>query len=143
MTDLAICVEGLGKQYAIEKGQAGYRTLRDSIMGVIHAPLQRAKGILSKAAVESHEAIWALKNVSVKIKQGEVVGIIGRNGAGKGTLLKILSQITDPRKDRVEIHGRVGSLLEVGIGFHTSSIRKTTNHSRRFQLYSKLFADMA
>lgn len=120
MGKLAIRAEGLGKRYRIGEGQAGYRTLRESIMSVVHRPLQRVKGVFSsnRVATRSDEAIWALEGVSFEIKEGEVVGIIGRNGAGKSTLLKILSEITEPTEGVAEIHGRVASLLEVGTGFH-------------------------
>jgi ABC-type polysaccharide/polyol phosphate transport system ATPase subunit len=107
----AIRVEGLGKRYRLAHGQerAAYRTLRDSIMKFVTAPL-RKRGTV--------EEFWALNDVSFEVQPGEVVGIIGRNGAGKSTLLKILSRITKPTTGKVEINGRVGSLLEVGTGFH-------------------------
>jgi lipopolysaccharide transport system ATP-binding protein len=107
----AIRVEGLGKRYRLAHGQerAAYRTLRDSIMKFVTAPL-RKRG--------TEEEFWALNDVSFEVQPGEVVGIIGRNGAGKSTLLKILSRIMKPTTGRVEINGRVGSLLEVGTGFH-------------------------
>jgi lipopolysaccharide transport system ATP-binding protein len=108
MSDLAIRVENLSKQYTIGRAQERHDTLRDALAGVF-----RRNG-----AGGSTETFWALKDVSFEVKRGEVVGIIGRNGAGKSTLLKILSQITEPTSGRAEIHGRVGSLLEVGTGFH-------------------------
>lgn len=111
MSDIAIKVENLSKLYHIGEGGSGryrYKSLRD----VLSNPLRR----LAKS--RSDDTIWALKDVSFDIKQGEVVGIIGRNGAGKSTLLKILSRITEPTKGHAEIHGRIGSLLEVGTGFH-------------------------
>ncbi len=107
----AIRVEGLGKRYRLAHDQEGapYRTLRESIVNFVKAPF-RKRGMI--------EEFWALNDVSFEVQPGEVVGIIGRNGAGKSTLLKILSRITKPTKGRVEINGRVGSLLEVGTGFH-------------------------
>lgn len=107
----AIRVEGLGKRYRLAHGEdrAQYRTLRESIMSFVTAPL-RNRGTV--------EEFWALNDVSFDVQPGEVVGIIGRNGAGKSTLLKILSRITKPTTGRVRINGRVGSLLEVGTGFH-------------------------
>jgi len=109
----AIRVEGLGKRYRLNRNaeRAGYRTLRESLVDTISAPFRRKKE-------SSTEDFWALDDVSFEVQPGEVVGIIGRNGAGKSTLLKILSRITKPTKGRVEINGRVGSLLEVGTGFH-------------------------
>jgi len=119
MTDIAIRAENLSKQYRIGGKQERYRTLRDSLAKVFTTPFRRLSSALrGQSTTFSHETIWALKNVSFDIKQGEVVGIIGRNGAGKSTLLKILSQITEPTEGYAEIHGRVGSLLEVGTGFH-------------------------
>lgn len=107
----AIRVEGLGKRYRLVHGQerVAYKTLRDSVMNFVASPFKR-KG--------SVEEFWALSDVSFEVQPGEVVGIIGRNGAGKSTLLKVLSRITKPTTGRVEINGRVGSLLEVGTGFH-------------------------
>jgi len=116
VSDVAIRVENLSKQYRIGARQAGYSTIRETVTDLAVAPLRRLRRLGQPAPPE--ESIWALKDVSFEVKQGEVVGIIGRNGAGKTTLLKILSRITEPTKGRAEIHGRVGSLLEVGTGFH-------------------------
>ena len=113
MSDIAIRVENLGKMYRIGRAQQRHDTLRDLIVDT--AAHIKDWG---KRGDKSDETIWALKDVSFEVRRGEVVGIIGRNGAGKSTLLKILSRITEPTTGRAEIHGRVGSLLEVGTGFH-------------------------
>jgi len=121
MSDIAIRVENLSKQYHIGKRQESYRTLRDTLADAFTAPFRRAGKLLrgqATGAAELDAAIWALKDVCFDVERGEVVGIIGRNGAGKSTLLKILSCITEPTEGYAEIHGRVGSLLEVGTGFH-------------------------
>ena len=126
MSDLAIRVENLSKEYRIGSHQNGdrrfgYKSLRDVLTEALAAPLRRASRLLrgeAYAAAEMNETIWALKDVSFEVKRGEVVGIIGRNGAGKSTLLKILSRITEPTEGQAAIYGRVGSLLEVGTGFH-------------------------
>lgn len=116
MSDIAIRVDGLSKLYRIGGKQQRYKTLRDTLTGVASAPLNVLKR--PKVKRPSGSNFWALKNISFQINRGEVVGIVGRNGAGKSTLLKILSRITDPTEGEAEIRGRVGSLLEVGTGFH-------------------------
>lgn len=116
MSDVAIQVENLGKMYRIGGPQARYKRFTESVMDTLAAPLRRLRNI--GQPVPEAETLWALKDVSFEVKQGEVVGIIGRNGAGKSTLLKILSRITEPTEGEVRLHGRVGSLLEVGTGFH-------------------------
>jgi lipopolysaccharide transport system ATP-binding protein len=109
---IAIRVKGLGKRYRLGGPRERYHTFRDAIVNSLKAPFNRLQH------TRTNDFFWALKNVSFNVGQGEVVGIIGRNGAGKSTLLKILSRITTPSEGFVELHGRVGSLLEVGTGFH-------------------------
>src|SRR5438128_1449411 len=110
MSEIAIRAQGLSKRYQI--GQLERENARRNVLG----PILRAPWKLLKR--EKKETFWALRNVDLKVKQGEVLGLIGRNGAGKTTLLKILSRITRPTAGWAEIYGRVGSLLEVGTGFH-------------------------
>lgn len=121
MSKVAVEVVGLAKEYHIGSLQKGYYRLTDQLTDLFTAPFRRAGKLLRGQATgvaELDETIWALKDVSFQIQPGEIVGIIGRNGAGKSTLLKILSGITDPTKGYADIYGRVGSLLEVGTGFH-------------------------
>lgn len=111
----AIDVDDVSKRYRLLHAAGGYRTLREALVDVVTAPVRRFRYGAGQATVEE---FWALKSVSLQVQPGEVVGIIGRNGAGKTTLLKILSRVTRPTAGRARLNGRVGSLLEVGTGFH-------------------------
>jgi lipopolysaccharide transport system ATP-binding protein len=113
---VAVSVENLSKEYFISRDRRGEKTFREALTHAVTAPFRRTTGGLF--ATSQREKFWALKDVNLEVRRGEVVGIIGRNGAGKSTLLKILSRITAPTEGRIEIRGRVASLLEVGTGFH-------------------------
>ena len=114
MTAIAVAAEGLGKRYEIGVGRDPYGRLTEALAGVFRSRMARARG----KDRSTDQWIWALKDVSFEIPEGEVVGFVGRNGAGKTTLLKVLSRITEPTTGVARLRGRVGSLLEVGIGFH-------------------------
>lgn len=120
MTNTVIKVENLSKRYRLGLKELESETLAGQIIQAIKSPWQNYQKLrkLSRFGKDDESVFWALKEVSFEVKQGEVLGIIGKNGAGKSTLLKILSQITEPTSGRIEIHGRVASLLEVGTGFH-------------------------
>src|ERR1700748_1891971 len=107
-SEIAVSVRGLGKAYTIAHSGERHVTLAETLLARARRPFARAQT----------ETFWALKDVEFDIKKGDVVGIIGRNGAGKSTLLKILSRITEPTTGQIDLYGRVGSLLEVGTGFH-------------------------
>ncbi len=121
MSDVAIRAEHIGKKYILQhqraRGHRNYTALRDVLAEKLKAPFRALRGVSSPAA-PTQEEFWALKDLSFEIRHGEAVGIIGRNGAGKSTLLKLLSRITPPSRGRIELYGRVASLLEVGTGFH-------------------------
>jgi lipopolysaccharide transport system ATP-binding protein len=112
-----IRVENLGKRYRIGLAPQRYQTLSENITRLFAAPWHAIRRGRSPAA-DGEDTIWALRGVSFEVGQGQVLGIVGRNGAGKSTLLKLLSRITEPTEGSITIRGRVGSLLEVGTGFH-------------------------
>lgn len=115
MGDIAVSAEGLGKRYRIAHQRDPYGRLTETLSGALLAPLNRLRG----RPRNTTEWIWALRDVTFELRRGDVMGVIGRNGAGKTTLLKILSRITEPSTGRADLRGRVGSLLEVGTGFHS------------------------
>jgi lipopolysaccharide transport system ATP-binding protein len=114
--DIALRTVDLGKMYRIGGALESHATLRDAIVNAVKRPLLRIRH--PGAATSSMETLWALRDVNIEVPHGQALGIIGRNGAGKSTLLKVLSRITEPTEGSIEVVGRVGSLLEVGTGFH-------------------------
>ncbi len=113
MGSVSIGVRNLGKRYTLGASPTGYGRLSESVMLALRSPFRR-----SDPGGTDSRSIWALKDVSFDVNEGEVVGVIGRNGAGKSTLLKILARVTEPTEGSAVLLGRVGSLLEVGTGFH-------------------------
>lgn len=121
-TSAAINVQDLGKRYRIGVRAQGYKTIRESIINLGASPINNLKRLRAltrfDANDDANDIIWALDDINFEVNQGEVIGLIGPNGAGESTLLKILARITEPTKGFAEIRGRISSLLEVGTGFH-------------------------
>ncbi len=113
MNSLAICAEHLSKMYDIGARRGRHNTLRDRLSNSLRSLARRNN------ALSANNKFWALRDISFDVERGEIIGFVGRNGAGKSTLLKLLSRITDPTDGQARIYGRVGSLLEVGTGFHS------------------------
>jgi lipopolysaccharide transport system ATP-binding protein len=118
LSDPAIQVDHLTKEYTLGVRQRGYTTLREAVSGALSAPVRRLRGLARGGTQGRSRPFRALDDVSFTVAQGEAIGIIGRNGAGKSTILKMLSRITEPTDGTIAIRGRVASLLEVGTGFH-------------------------
>ena len=116
MGEISVRVDGVGKKYIIGGALQRHTTMRDALVTAAKRPIERIRH--PGAATHHGETLWALRDVSLEVSEGEVLGLIGGNGAGKSTLLKLLSRITEPTEGTIELHGRVGSLLEVGTGFH-------------------------
>lgn len=121
MREIAIRIEDLSKKYLIGGSRKQFARLGDQVVEAVVSPFRRVRNLLSGrsgSAADMEKEFWALRDINFEIKQGEIIGVIGHNGAGKSTLLKILSRITEPTAGHADVFGRVGSLLEVGTGFH-------------------------